>query len=72
LPSTASSSDSGANRELLAGEATELAQRRVAFAAELHDVLRRLEILAGWERPHRGRREGEIDRDRPRRAKPGR
>jgi glycerol-3-phosphate O-acyltransferase len=53
-----------ANRELLAGEATGLAQRRLAFVAEIHDVLRRLEILAGSDRSHRVRREGEVERVR--------
>jgi glycerol-3-phosphate O-acyltransferase len=53
------------NRELLAGEANGLAQRRLAFVAEIHDVLRRLEILARWDRSHRVRREGEIERVHP-------
>jgi glycerol-3-phosphate O-acyltransferase len=50
-----------ANRGLLTGESTKLAEGRLAFVAEIHDVLRRLEILARWERSHRGLREGEIE-----------
>jgi glycerol-3-phosphate O-acyltransferase len=56
------------NRELLTGDAKDLVQGRSAFVAELHDVLRRLEILTGWERRHRLRREGEIDHASPRLA----
>jgi glycerol-3-phosphate O-acyltransferase len=54
------------NRELLTGDAKDLVHGRSAFVAELHDVLRRLEILTGWERRHRLRREGEIDHASPR------
>jgi glycerol-3-phosphate O-acyltransferase len=50
------------NRGLLAGDAAELVQGRDALAAELHDQLRRLEILNRWERSHRLRREGDINR----------
>lgn len=49
-----------ANRGLLVGDPALLVDGRRAFAAELQDVLRRLEILAGWERSHRRRRIGEL------------
>jgi glycerol-3-phosphate O-acyltransferase len=55
----------GRNRELLAGEAAKVAEGRAALVAELHDVLRRLEILTRWERLHRLRREGEIEHVQP-------
>ena len=48
------------NRDLLHGDAVTLANRREAFVAELQDVLRRLEILRGWERADHPRREGEV------------
>ena len=48
------------NRDLLHGDAVTLANRREAFVAELQDVLRRLEILRGWERANHPRREGEV------------
>jgi glycerol-3-phosphate O-acyltransferase len=47
------------NRGLLDGGGTYVAARRCAFKGELHDVLRRLEILAGWNAARRPRREGE-------------
>jgi glycerol-3-phosphate O-acyltransferase len=50
-----------ANRGLLAGASTALAEGRAAFVAEIHDVLRRLEILSHWDSPHHALREGEID-----------
>lgn len=48
-----------ANRGLLTGEPSALSSGRATFVAELQDVLRRLEILAGWDRQHRRRRVGE-------------
>lgn len=49
-----------ANRDLLEGESSDLAPRRVALLTELRDVLRRLEILVGWDQEHRLRRESEL------------
>lgn len=51
------------NRGLCDPDNPDRAQGRLALAAELHDVLRRLEILTRWEHRHRQRREG--DRGRP-------
>ncbi|MDQ6837710.1 MAG: hypothetical protein M3137_05050, partial [Actinomycetota bacterium] len=48
-----------ANRGLCDPENPERAQGRVALVAELHDVLRRLELLTRWERQHRLRRQGD-------------
>jgi glycerol-3-phosphate O-acyltransferase len=49
-----------ANRQLLAGDAAELVPGRAALLAELRDVLRRLEILVGWDPERRLRRESEL------------
>ena len=49
-----------ANRHLLKGDAAELVVGRPVLLAELRDVLRRLDILVGWDPEHRLRREGEL------------
>ncbi len=52
-----------ANRGLCDPYHPERAEGRVALAAELHDVLRRLELLTRWERGHRLRRQGDRGAD---------
>jgi glycerol-3-phosphate O-acyltransferase len=47
-----------ANRGLVEAGGPEVKAGRASFARELHEVLRRLEILASWDRTHRLRREG--------------
>jgi glycerol-3-phosphate O-acyltransferase len=47
------------NRGLCDPAHPDRAERRMALAAELHDVLRRLELLTRWERGHRLRRQGD-------------
>ena len=47
------------NRGLCNPDNPDRAQGRLALAAELHDVLRRLELLTRWEHRHRQRREGD-------------
>ena len=47
------------NRGLCDPDNPDRAQGRLALAAELHDVLRRLELLTRWEHRHRQRREGD-------------
>jgi glycerol-3-phosphate O-acyltransferase len=46
------------NRGLLEAGGPEVKAGRATLARELHELLRRLEILAGWDRTHRVRREG--------------
>jgi glycerol-3-phosphate O-acyltransferase len=48
------------NRELLSGDAAALLAGRDTLAGQLHDALRRLEILGRWERAHHLRREGDL------------
>jgi hypothetical protein len=43
---------------MLEGGGPEVKAGRATLAHELHELLRRLEILAGWDRTHRVRREG--------------
>jgi glycerol-3-phosphate O-acyltransferase len=47
------------NRGLCDPANPDRAEGRAVLAAELHDVLRRLELLTRWERGHRLRRQGE-------------
>ncbi|MDQ2726454.1 MAG: glycerol-3-phosphate 1-O-acyltransferase [Actinomycetota bacterium] len=47
------------NRGLCDQENPDRKQGRVALAAELHDAMRRLELLTRWERRHRLRRQGD-------------
>jgi glycerol-3-phosphate O-acyltransferase len=51
-----------ANRGLLDPDNPVRAEGRVALAAELHEALRRLELLNRWEEGHRRRREGDQPR----------
>ena len=50
-----------ANRGLCDPDNPDRAQGRLALADELHDLLRRLELLTRWEQEHRLRREGDRD-----------